>query len=162
MNLIPFEGGLLALSPVLIEGFCPLPPAIVICGMTYADKLLLLKRHPAVLSAGKWNLPGGKVEKKETLQQAMVREIKEETAIDLDESVVYFVKSIYVRKYQSNGKHDFICHVFKTLLLTHSSNDDPLVFLNREHTDYTWVNLSEAYHLDLISGGEAILRLVFE
>lgn len=43
--------------------------------------LILRKRHP---EAGTWSIPGGKVEPYETLERAVVREIKEEVDLDVE------------------------------------------------------------------------------
>ena len=47
------------------------------------DKLLLIKRgaHPGF---GKWSIPGGLVELGEKVQDAMVREVKEEVGFDVE------------------------------------------------------------------------------
>ncbi len=42
-------------------------------------KILLVKRHPALRDGGKWCLPGGFVDRDETIEQAIQREIHEET-----------------------------------------------------------------------------------
>jgi len=43
----------------------------------------LTKRLADVHQGGKWEFPGGKVEKNETVAQALARELKEEIAIDV-------------------------------------------------------------------------------
>ena len=46
------------------------------------DRVLLVKRARAPLK-GEWNLPGGAVELGETLESALVREVLEETGLDI-------------------------------------------------------------------------------
>jgi 8-oxo-dGTP diphosphatase len=46
------------------------------------DELLLLRRIPDF--PGSWELPGGSVEAGELLEQALVREIREETGLSVD------------------------------------------------------------------------------
>jgi 8-oxo-dGTP diphosphatase len=45
------------------------------------DLFLICLRPDHVHQGGKWEFPGGKVEKNETAEQAMLRELKEEVAI---------------------------------------------------------------------------------
>ena len=48
------------------------------------DKILIVKRHPKSRTDPEmWELPGGKVEKGEFFADALVREIKEETNLDV-------------------------------------------------------------------------------
>lgn len=47
------------------------------------DEILILKRHPkSRTDPDTWELPGGKMEKDEFFDDALVREIKEETNLD--------------------------------------------------------------------------------
>jgi 8-oxo-dGTP diphosphatase len=45
---------------------------------------VLLVRRGRAPAAGQWSLPGGKVEFGERLEAAVIREIREETGIDID------------------------------------------------------------------------------
>ena len=47
------------------------------------DRVLLVKRGQEPLK-GEWSLPGGAVEIGETLQAALVREVREETCLDIE------------------------------------------------------------------------------
>ena len=49
--------------------------------MVHDDRLLLVQRaHPP--AAGEWSIPGGRVEPGETLAEALVREVREETNLE--------------------------------------------------------------------------------
>lgn len=48
------------------------------------DKFLITRRKPEGLLGGLWEFPGGKVEKGEDTRTACVREIKEETGLDVE------------------------------------------------------------------------------
>lgn len=47
------------------------------------DKILLIKRSTIVFK-GFWALPGGRVNSGETVEQALIREVKEETGLDVE------------------------------------------------------------------------------
>ncbi|ABV85735.1 8-oxo-dGTP diphosphatase MutT [Shewanella pealeana] len=46
-------------------------------------RILLAKRPEHLHQGGKWEFPGGKVEKQETTSQALIRELKEEVNLDV-------------------------------------------------------------------------------
>lgn len=50
------------------------------------DEVFICKRHADSHQGGLWEFPGGKVEANETVQQALVRELHEETGITISES----------------------------------------------------------------------------
>ncbi|MPZ68828.1 MAG: NUDIX domain-containing protein [Actinobacteria bacterium] len=49
----------------------------------HEDRMLLIRRgrEPSI---GRWSLPGGRVETRELLADALVREVKEETGLDIE------------------------------------------------------------------------------
>ncbi len=56
---------------------------VVVHGIIEKDgKLLLVKRAGPILETGKWSLPSGFLSRDETAEQAIIREIKEETGWD--------------------------------------------------------------------------------
>jgi len=57
-------------------------PKVAVAALAVKDgKILLVKRrYPP--SAGRWSLPGGHVELGERLEEAVLRELKEETGVD--------------------------------------------------------------------------------
>lgn len=63
----------------------PLATTYIICGVVLEKDgkyLLVQEKKPDVY--GKWNLPAGKVDQGETLEQAAIREAKEETGFDIE------------------------------------------------------------------------------
>ena len=57
---------------------------VVACALVDIDgRVLVVKRPPGKPMAGLWEFPGGKVEKGERLEQALIRELKEEISIDV-------------------------------------------------------------------------------
>ncbi len=65
-------------------------------------KILLVKRAKHLIQGGKWAIPGGYVDRDESLEMAAVRELKEETG--LDGQIVRLFKMI--DDYKTSGKDD--------------------------------------------------------
>lgn len=79
------------------------------------DGLILLQRRS---DNGKWGLPGGIMEMDETYQEGAIREVKEETGLDikLDYLVgIYHNKNL---KWPSGDKAHVICAVYKAHILS--------------------------------------------
>lgn len=86
-------------------------PVLVVAALIrrYADaekRILVVRRGPGQSGAGFWEFPGGKVERGESPEQALVREIQEELAISIrvkdflgEEDFAYPSKLIRLRVY---------------------------------------------------------------
>lgn len=105
----------------------------------HSNKVLLLRRGPtAKWKAGRYCLPGGKLEKGETLKDGALRELFEET------SIVTYRDSLTPITVEYKGRYDKI--VFVTNL------DHNNVTLNWEHDDYIWTTKDAAYDYPLVPG----------
>ncbi len=98
-----------------------------------AGSILLLKRAQICYwMPGKWGLPGGKIEKGETSEQAAIREVYEETELS--------VKDLVHIKKHSNPQVD----IFYAPVYTGT------VKIDFEHDDYRWVSRSDVDKMDTI------------
>lgn len=106
-----------------------------------AGELLLLKSHKW---PGKYVIPGGHVELGETIEQAVIREAKEETGLDVyDLQFINFQEFIHDPAFWKKRHFIFFDYVCKT--------DSLEVQLNDEAQEHVWVKLDVALHLELDS-----------
>ena len=53
------------------------------------NQILLSQRTADKIFPGQWEFPGGKIESSETAHEALIRELKEELGIDIDNSYLF-------------------------------------------------------------------------
>lgn len=115
------------------------------------NKILLLKRADIkkMWMPNKWALVGGGIEKGETPQQAIEREIKEEIGLEIKK----FVKSFMIERNSDSIEHIFACRY----------DGDPIdIELNEENTNYGWYDISEMEYLDIVPHLIEYITLVFK
>ncbi|PJD95419.1 MAG: NUDIX hydrolase [Parachlamydia sp.] len=116
------------------------------CYIEIDDKLLLLRRASGKLEEHSWGVPGGKIEKEETPEQAAYRELFEETGIQQEAiSHMQSLGALYIRK----PEVDYVYHLFCVDL-----HHLPAIALSNEHIDYKWANFAERKQLTLMFGAE--------
>jgi len=95
----------------------------------------MLKRAKGKIYEGMWRMVAGKIKPNEKAWEACLREIKEETGLEIDELYsVPFINSFY--EWETNKIHDI--PVF--LAITKESE----VIMNDEHNEYEWLYIDEA------------------
>jgi 8-oxo-dGTP diphosphatase len=62
-----------------------------------SGRRLLLKKATRGISVGKWNGPGGKIESGETPGTSVVREVEEETGLDIKDPLYHGVMEFYMK-----------------------------------------------------------------
>jgi len=122
---------------------------VAACYVQSEGRFLLLHRAEERPQAGSWGVPAGKVEKGEAVREALLREVREETGIELEEKPLEDAGTLYVRyPHVDFTFHMFCCEYGKR----------PEVLLSDEHRDFRWTTAEEALALPLISGGEEALH----
>ena len=107
------------------------PIPVVSCAVINNNRILLLKRAIDPFP-GKWALPAGHVEPGESAEASIVREVKEETDLDLE-----------VRYWFSMGREIENGHAYLSMtFLAHTDNEK--VTIDEESLDWKWVPLEEA------------------
>ena len=112
-----------------------------------SGEILIVKRHPkSKTDPEMWELPGGKVEKGEHFADALVREIKEET--DLDVSVGDFCEAV---------QNDY-SHKRTVQLMMYLTDIEGEVKISEEHTDFMWASIDEIKTLELSTSLKKLLE----
>ena len=109
------------------------------------DKVLIAQRKDKELS-GKWEFPGGKIEKGETPEQALKREIKEE--LDIDISVHEMISSSYYEYSDYNVE----------LAVYRCTMTDDQEINDTEHSQLKWVKISQIIYEDMADADIPIAR----
>jgi 8-oxo-dGTP diphosphatase len=136
------------------EGFNP-KFHVVGCFIEHEGDILLIKRHPSKDNGDKWAGPSGKIDKGETDLEAMVRETREETGLDIDPNKLIFVEHSYVRF----PTFDFTYRFFKYIL---TSSQKPKIILNKsEHTAYQWIKPKAALKEDLMQDEDYCIKAAY-
>ncbi len=114
-------------------------------------KLLLVRTHKF---HNKYVVPGGHIEVGEKMTDALIREAKEETGLDIyDLEFIFFQEFIQDESFWKNMHFIFFDFACKT--------DSSDVTLNDEAQSYVWVTLEEALELPIDSyTGNAIRELM--
>lgn len=109
--------------------------------VVYQGKILIIKRNPTEIAyPWKWAMPGGKLERWETIHKTLVREIKEEVGLDIQDKIEFSSDFTFVRP----DWHNVVWMVFKVYV------DDDKVVLNKEFDDYKWIYPKEISNYDVI------------
>lgn len=117
---------------------------------------LLIKHGPqAWYGAGHWDFPKGHIEKGENKQQAALRELKEETGLELtlqegfEHTFSYFFKN--------SKTHDLI-HKDVYFFIAPSPHKD--ITLSFEHSDFAWLSFDKAMEKLTYKNAQELLTAV--
>ncbi|MEG0307169.1 MAG: NUDIX hydrolase [Clostridium sp.] len=105
----------------------------------HGNKILLTKRaDDCVVAPGVWNVPAGKVKYEEIPIEALYREAKEETNLNVE-----LIKELNVRAFKSRSTIEDIYRTVYTYLVKAKNNDLTDFTINEEHSEYAWVTKEE-------------------
>lgn len=124
------------------------------CIVEESNEILLLLRQDHKAQGNTFRIPSGKIEKEEEKLNAVLREIKEETGMELQESKLNCLGEYYV-KFQ---EYDFIYHLFFVKL-----NQRPEININNdEHKEHLWIDPSKAIDVKLIEDLDRCLEIAYD
>jgi 8-oxo-dGTP diphosphatase len=120
----------------------------VVAGVIYKNnKFLIAQRNLKKAQGGLWEFPGGKVEKDESYENALVREIKEEFNADI-EVEEYIGENIY-----HYPEKDIKLLFYKANLLS-----EKIELL--EHENYKWITKEEKDNFEFAGADIAVFDLI--
>ena len=102
--------------------------------LIFDDKRFLLIKN----ERDEWDIPGGKIENNHNVIETMVREVKEELNITIDNYNILLAKKYLFRK------QEIIVIVYNSKI----TNEDP-INLSFENIDYNFFSYNELNHLKL-------------
>lgn len=106
----------------------------------YKDRILILRRkNTAEFSPNKWDSIGGRIREKETAEECILREAKEETGLDIK-----IIKRGKVFEFQ-NEHGDWVVIPFLC-----EANSNKVKVNPNEHVEYKWIYPNEIDHYDCV------------
>jgi 8-oxo-dGTP diphosphatase len=118
------------------------------------DRVLLIQRGQEPLK-GEWSLPGGVVELGETLAAALVREVREETALDVVAGEVVEVLDSIRRDAAGRTEYHYIIIDYACRLRGDASS---AAAHGTDAADVRWVAIDELERLGVTAGAIAVIR----
>ncbi len=116
-------------------------PEVCVGAIAVDDDRLLLIRRGHGPAAGEWSIPGGRVHGGETLAEAVVRELREETGLEgVCDRLVGWVERI-------GADHHFVILDFAVSIL-----EPGLPEPGSDAAEAGWVPLDAVHHLPLVEG----------
>lgn len=117
---------------------------VVTCFLCMENKFLVLQRARNDVQHNLWGIPGGKLDKGESPEAGLCREIQEETQISISPQMLTLLGSAR-SKTPSDGEYG--------LYLYHTSLPEEFtVMINpEEHYSFRWVNMDEFEALPLLT-----------
>ena len=112
-----------------------------------SGEILIVKRHPkSKTDPEMWELPGGKVERGEFFADALVREIKEETNLDVE--IGDFCEAV-----QNDYSHKRTVQLMMYLVDVKGE-----VKISDEHTEFMWASIEKMKTLEISTSLKKLLE----
>lgn len=116
-------------------------PEVCVGAVTLDAERLLLVRRGHGPAAGEWSVPGGRVERGETLAEAVLREVAEETGLEgMCDELIGWVERI-------DDDHHFVILDFRVSIL-----DPAHPVAGSDAAEAAWVPLADVADLNLVDG----------
>ena len=92
----------------MVKRLYPKQPIIGVGAVIIKDGKILLEKRKNEPGKGKWSIPGGLVELGESVEQTVIREVKEETGLDVEKPEHIDVVDNIIRDENGEVKYHFV------------------------------------------------------
>lgn len=134
----------------------PTRPYLAVSAAVFCDGRVLIVRRARPPAHGLYTLPGGGVELGETLEHAVIREIREETALDIEPVELVGFRQAIVRDAGGRVERHFVILPFAARFLGGA------ISLNEELAEAQWLAPDEIAGLKATEGLAAIVAAAGE
>jgi mutator protein MutT len=131
-------------------------PFLAVSAAIIRDGRVLVTQRARGPGIGVWSMPGGVVEAGETLTEALVREIQEETALTIEPVTLAGHREVVVRDSDGRALRHFVILCFASRWVAGEPK------LNEELSDARWLKLAELSELKTTEGLAEIVAAAFE
>lgn len=116
---------------------------VVVCLVIWKDKFLIVRRGNHVIQTGKWCLPCGYLDYNESVEECAIREIWEESGIDV-RNYEHDLKLDYINsKPEHTRNQDIGFHFIVDIKSESEPNIDMSAIDENETTDVKWIGFEE-------------------
>lgn len=127
----------------MIKRLYPKQPVVGVGAVIIKDGKILLEKRKSEPGRGKWSIPGGLVELGESVSQTVVREVAEETGLEVCEPKLIDVVDNVVRDENGEVKYHFV--IIDYFVKLKGGN----VKASSDAEELRWVPLGEVEKYDL-------------
>jgi 8-oxo-dGTP diphosphatase len=131
-------------------------PFLAVSAAIIRDGRVLVTQRARGPAFGIWSMPGGVVEAGETLAEALIREIQEETALTIEPVALAGHREVVVRDSDGRASRHFVILCFASRWIAGEPK------LNEELSDARWLKLEELASLKTTEGLAEIVAEAFE
>jgi mutator protein MutT len=136
----------------LVKRLYPKQPVVGVGAVIIKDGKILLEKRKSAPGRGKWSIPGGLVELGESISQTVVREVAEETGLEVYQPELIDVVDNVVRDENGEVKYHFV--IIDYFVKLKGGN----VKASSDAEELQWVPLDEVEKYDLTKTFRAFIQ----